>query len=299
MFEYIKQFLKMNDVEYKENEKLSKFSAIRIGGNARLIALPDSADKYVAILRFLGKSKIDYRVLGRMSNVLPSDDEYEGVIIKTDRLRKLLVIDNIAYVSAGITNASLGGELCHKGLSGFEELSGIPGSIGGAIYGNAGAFGREIADLISEVTFYSPADDLLYVATADELNFVYRSSAFAQGLGYIISAKILLSYADIDAVSKCMGDLKVLRQKSQPFDELSLGSTFKRPRPDLSAAKLIDQCGLKGYGIGSAQISKKHAGFIINIGDATADDYLRVAEYAGSCVYQKFGVRLEREVVLL
>lgn len=299
MFEYIKQFLKMNDVEYRENEKLSCFSVIRIGGNARIIAYPNSAVKYVSVLRFLRNLEIDYRVLGRMSNILPNDDGYNGVIIKTDKLRKLFITDNIAYVSAGITNAVLATELSRKGLSGYEELSGIPGSIGGSVYGNAGAFGREILDVISEVTFYSLNDDSIYIASAGELDFAYRTSAFKHGLGYIISAKIILSHADVDSVYKRMNEVRLLRLESQPVGELSLGSTFKRASADFSAAKMIDECGLKGYSIGGAQISKKHAGFIVNKGYATSSDYISLAEHVEKCVYQKTGVRLEREIEIL
>ncbi len=299
MFEYVKEFLKMNDVEYIEDVKLSSISPIRIGGNAKIIAYPNSAVKYVQVLRFLGAIKCNFRILGRMSNVLPGDEDYDGVIIKTDRMRGLYIDLDATHVFSGIATRVLACELCRKGLSGFEELSGIPGSIGGAIYGNAGAFGREIADLISEVTFYSPTDDSVYTATARELAFAYRDSAFKHGLGYIISARLALTHSDIDSVTWRMEYVKSLRQRSQPVGELSLGSTFKRPQGDLPAAMMIDECGLKGYGIGGAEISRKHAGFIINKGGATADDYLKLAEHASEKVYQKFGVHLECEVELL
>lgn len=299
MFEYVKEFLKMNDVEYRENVKLKLLSPIRIGGNAKIIAYPDSALKYVQILRFLGAIKCKFRTLGRMSNLLPSDDGYDGVIIKTDRIRRFYITSNILYTYCGITTAILAGETCRAELSGLEELSGIPGSIGGAIFGNAGAFGREIADVVSDVTFYSPADDRIYTASAREIDFSYRNSAFKRGLGYIISARLNLTHSDKDSIAARMNNVKEARQRTQPIGELSLGSTFKRPLSDLPAAKMIDECGLKGYSIGGAEISKKHAGFIINRDGALAEDYLRLADYASDKVYEKFGVRLEREVELL
>lgn len=299
MFEYVKEFLKMNDVEYRENVNLKSLSPIKIGGNAKIIAYPNSAFKYVQVLRFLGTIKCKFRTLGRMSNLLPSDDGYDGVIIKTDRIRRFYITSNILYTYCGITTAILAAETCRAELSGFEELSGIPGSIGGAIFGNAGAFGREIADVVSDVTFYSPADDRVYTASAGEIDFSYRNSAFKSGLGYIISARLNLTHSDTDSVAARMKNVKETRERTQPVGELSLGSTFKRPESDLPAAKMIDECGLKGYRIGGAEISKKHAGFIINRDGALAEDYLRLADYASDEVYEKFGVRLEREVELL
>ena len=299
MLEYVKEFLKMNDVEYRENVNLKSLSPIRIGGNAKIVAYPDSALKFTRVLRFLGMLKCKYRILGRMSNVLPSDNGYDGVIIKTDRIRKFYVTSNTLYTYCGITTAILAGEMCRAGLSGLEELSGIPGSIGGAIFGNAGAFGREIADAVSEVTFYSPADDCVYTATAGEIDFSYRNSGFKRGLGHIISARLNLTHSDKDLVAARMKNVKEKRERTQPVGELSLGSTFKRPHGELPAAKMLDECGLKGCSIGAAEISKKHAGFIINRGGALAGDYIALSDYASNKVYEKFGVRLEREVELL
>lgn len=299
MFEYVKDFLKMNDVDFRENVSLKTISTIRIGGAAKIIAYPDSALKYVEIIRFLQTLKCNFRIVGRMSNILPSDDAYIGVIIKTDRIRKFYVENGVLYTQAGITTAILAGELCRLGLSGFEELSGIPGSIGGAIYGNAGAFGREISDVISSVTFYSPRDDSVYKASLDELAFSYRDSVFKHETGYIIAAEFNLLHSDSDSVSLRMREVKSKREKTQPIGELSLGSTFKRPSGNIPAAKMIDQCGLKGYRIGFAEISRKHAGFIVNRGNATAEEYIELANYVSECVYKKFGVRLLKEVQLL
>ncbi len=299
MLEYVKEFLKMNDVEYRENVRLSAISPIRIGGDATVVVYPNSALKYVEVLRFLGRTKCKFKVVGRMSNILPSDNGYYGIIIRTDRIRGLFLDSNIAKVYSGITNAVLASELCRKGLSGFEELSGIPGSIGGAICGNAGAFGREMSDLVLDMTFYHPIDDAVYTATPDEVSFAYRHSAFKKNLGYILFAKLTLTNSDSDSVSARMENFRTIRYRTQPIGKLSLGSTFKRPNGNIPAARMIDECGLKGYSIGGAQISSKHAGFIINNGDATAEDYLSVAEHASDMVYQKFGVRLEREIELL
>ena len=299
MFEYVKEFLKMNDVEYKENASLAAISPIRIGGAARIIAYPDSALKYVEVLRFLGTIKIKYRVVGRLSNLLADDLGFSGVIIKTDKLCHIYSHCNSLFTYAGVSLPAASKLLCKLGLSGFEELSGIPGSVGGAILGNAGAFGREIADSIVEATFYSPYDDCVYTASREELDFSYRHSAFKGGLGYVISARFNLAISSSDSVSARMREVRSIRLATQPTTELSLGSTFKRPSSDIPAAKMIDECGLKGYRVGGAEVSRKHAGFIINTGGATARDYIMLADSVSKRVYNKFGVNLEREVELL
>ena len=299
MFEYVKEFLKMNDVEYKENASLATISPIRIGGAARIIAYPDSALKYVEVLRFLGTIKIKYRVVGRLSNLLADDLGFSGVIIKTDKLCHIYSDCNSLFTYAGVSLPAASKLLCKLGLSGFEELSGIPGSVGGAILGNAGAFGREIADSIAEATFYSPDDDCVYTASREELDFSYRHSAFKVGRGYVISARFNLAISSSDTVAARMREVRSIRLATQPATELSLGSTFKRPKGDIPAAKMIDECGLKGYRVGGAEVSKKHAGFIINIGGATARDYILLADSVSKRVYNKFGVNLEREVELL
>ena len=299
MFEYVKDFLKMNDVEYKENVRLATLSPIKIGGNAVLIAFPDSAVKYVELLRFLNAAKIKHRVLGRLSNTLPCDTGYDGVLIKTDKLNRIFIDYDTVYATCGATTAHVAAELCKTGLSGFEELSGIPGSIGGAIYGNAGAFGKDISDSLSEVTFYSRSDDCVYTASKGELDFSYRNSLFKNNFGYIISAKFNFLRSTTAAVSTRMREVRQIRLNTQPVSELSLGSTFKRPRGDISAAKMIDECGLKGYRIGGAEVSRKHAGFIVNSGGATATDYLMLSDSVAGRVKKIFGVTLEREVELL
>ena len=299
MFEYVKEFLKMNDVEYKENASLSAMSPIRIGGSARIIAYPDSALKYIQVLRFLKAVKIKYRVLGRFSNVLVNDIGYDGVIVKTDRLNKWYVDLDSLYAYAGANTVSISAELCKLGLSGFEELSGIPGSLGGAIYGNAGAFGREISDILTEVTFYSQSDDCVYTASVREFDFSYRYSAFKKNHGHIISARFDIVPSDASSVAARMREVKQVRLNTQPISHPSLGSTFKRPNGNIPAAKMIDECGLKGYRIGGAEVSKKHAGFIINVGGATAKDYIMLSDSVSKRVHKEFGVILEREVELL
>ena len=299
MIEYICEFLKMNDVEYDENLNLSDISPIKIGGKASVVAYPCCNYQYLQILRFLGKANYKYKILGRMSNVLPSDDGFKGVVVKTDRMRSITKDKNVISVSAGTSLYYVAMTTAELGLSGAEELSGIPGSVGGAIYNNAGAFGREISDIITCVSIYDPVSDSVYSLSTAELHFAYRTSVFSTRPWVIISATLALSDADSNSINARIKEFVRIRRQTQPLGEMSLGSTFKRPSPSLAASLLIDKCGLKGYTVGGASVSNKHAGFIVNNKNATASDYLSVAEHVVDNVKEKFGVVLEKEIELL
>ena len=295
----ILDFLKMNDVEYKEELSLAEISPIRIGGKVKIIAYPNSEIKLVKLSAFLQENKIKHKILGRMSNVLPPDEGYNGIIIRTDRLNDICVNGDHAIVGSGIAMPRLARELCKCGLSGFEGLSGIPGSIGGAIVGNAGAFGREISDLIRTVRVFDPNLCEMVSMSPKECGFHYRDSYFKRTGLIILSTEMKMIISDSYTVGKEMKRISDLRRKTQPIDKPSLGSSFKRPSPGVSAARLIDECGLKGYSIGGATVSEKHAGFIINSGTATAKDYIDLSELIKKCVFEKYRINLEREIEIL
>ena len=292
----ITDFLKMNDVEYKEDYRLSLISPIKIGGSALFVAYPSSADKLIKLVAFLEKAKIRYKILGRMSNVLPPDDGFDGVIIRTDRICDFSIRDKAAVISCGCSIPHISSVLCRAGLSGFEGISGIPGSIGGAIVGNAGAFGREISDILTSVYVYLVDSDLCINLTADQCNFSYRSSSLLHNGAILLHAEFSLKKSNYISVKEEMDRCKTLRMSTQPYEFPSLGSTFKRPSVDTAAARLIDDCKLKGCSVGGAQVSEKHAGFIINIGGATAADYLNLSNHVAETVFKRFGVQLIREV---
>ncbi len=293
------EFLKMNDVEYKESLSLASISPIRIGGEATAASYPDSENKLVSLVRFFEKSKIKYKIVGRMSNLLPPDEKYDGVVIRTDRIKDYYLDSNVLNVCCGISLPHIARVLQKAGLSGFEGLSGIPGSIGGAIVGNAGAFGRQISDLLLDVRVYDRSNGYFYSIKASDLNFGYRSSSIMRSGIVITSARFNLSQSDPLSIKIEMDRCTNIRQSTQPTDKPSLGSCFKRPREDLTAARLIDKCGLKGHRIGGAQISEKHAGFIINTGGATAKDYIALSDYTAKKVFEKFEISLEREVEIM
>lgn len=299
MKEELLDFLKMNDVKIKENVKLCELSPVKIGAEADLIAYPDSLKKLANLLHYLETTKINYKILGRMSNVLPPDDKYTPMIVKTDLLNDVLIKDQSATLQTGVSLSRLSSMLASAGLSGVEPLSGIPGSVGGAIFGNAGAFGREISDLIKKVIAFDRGDGRIIQIDRDEAEFGYRDSAFKKSPLVVLEAEIQLNASDPQAVRAEVERYKAIRREKQPFSQPSLGSTFKRPGKGLYAAKMIDECGLKGAGIGGVQISEKHAGFIVNRGGARAKDYLALSDLAIKCVKEKFGIELEREIEIL
>lgn len=299
MREDLLDFLKMNDVQIKENVKLCRLSTVKIGAPADVIAYPDSVEKLVNLLRFLEKFKIQYKILGRMSNVLPPDEKYSTLIIKTDFLQNISIEDETLIVSTGVSLPRAAYVAIFEGLSGLEPLLGIPGSFGGAVFGNAGAFGREISELVEFILAFDKLDGKIIRIDAREAEFGYRDSIFKRRPLVILSAVIRLERSDSLAVRAEAEKFKAIRRKTQPVGQPSLGSTFKRPGHGLYAAKMIDDCGLRGYSVGGAQISEKHAGFIVNRGGARAKDYLALSDLAIKCVKEKFGIELEREIEIL
>ena len=292
----IVEYLKMNEVEYKERFSLAKLSSVRIGGEAEILAFPDNLRKLVSLVTFLEKTKIKHKITGRMTNILFSDDKYNGVIIRTDRISDYKIYNNVLSVSCGVSIPFISAVLCREGLSGFEKISGIPGSVAGAIIGNAGAFGMDISSCLTTVTFFDYDTGEVITLDRKNLEFSYRTSAFKKMKTAVLSASFLLTPSDCLSVKAEMDKYKKIRKDTQPVGIPSLGSSFKRPGESIYAAKLIDECGLKGHIIGGAQISDKHAGFIVNRGNATANDYINLSEYVKKCVYDRFGILLENEV---
>lgn len=299
MIKYVSDFLKMNDVEFKKAIKMSTVSTVKIGGIADIVAYPNSENQMIMLVTFFEKQKIPYKIVGRMSNILPSDERYNGVLIKTDRMDHYRFGNCGAVASAGVLLTRLAIESEKLGFSGFEEIAGIPGSIGGAVTGNAGAFGKEICDTVTSVVYFDIKSGTVNRISAEDCDFEYRSSLFKKLNGIVLSVDFCLTKSDSLTIRNKRMLVAENRRKTQPYGAPSLGSTFKRPSLVLSAGKLIDECGLKGYCIGGAEISNKHAGFVVNKGKATAKDYLAVSEYAKNEVLNKFGVRLEYEIEIM
>jgi len=283
----------------RENEPLSAHTSFRIGGPARWLAEPENAEQLICLLRALRADGIRYFIKGNGSNLLVSDAGYDGVVIELgSRFAEVKVEGNLLTAQAGALLSKVANAALDHGLTGLEFAHGIPGSVGGGVFMNAGAYGGELKDVVSSVTYLDEELQVCTVSGADA-GFVYRGSIFKQHRGWVIlSAEIELKPGDNEGIRETMRDLAARRRDKQPLEYPSAGSTFKRPE-GFFAAKLIEDCGLKGLQVGGAQVSEKHSGFVINKGGATCADVLALCAEVYDTVMARFGVALEREVELL
>lgn len=295
-FENIKQLALSKGCTVRENEPMSRCTTFKIGGEARLMLLVPTLSALKALLKKCHEQQIPVFVLGNGSNLLVSDKGMEEVVIKLDGdFKKMtLVEDDTIYCGAAASLASLCRYACDNGLSGLEFAWGIPGSVGGAAFMNAGAYGGEMKDVIIQANHLTPSGEH-GVLSADELELGYRHSAYADN-GCIITGITVKLIKDSKAeISRRMDDYMQRRKDKQPLEFPSAGSIFKRPEGYFAGA-LIQDCGLKGYSIGGAMVSPKHSGFIVNSGGASCEDVMRLIEHIKSSVREKFGVELECEV---
>lgn len=295
MEEKLLNFLKMNEVEYKENLWLKSYSYVKIGGIASLVLFPDTVEKIITAIDFLLENKIDYKIIGRLTNILIEDKAIDTVFVKTDNLKGVIKFSDSIRIYAGEKLSVLSYRLAKEGIGEFSALSGIPGSIGGMIKNNAGAFGVEISDIIESVVVYSPMERRILKLPAKDAGFGYRRSVFCNLPMVILYADFRIAYDTPEKIQERIFEVKQRRIKTQPLEFPSLGSVFKRPSGDY-AARLIDSANLKGYAIGGAGVSIKHAGFIVNKGNATFEDFVSLIEYIKSVVFQKYGILLEEEI---
>ena len=285
----------------KQNEPMKEHTSFKIGGPADFFVKVNSVEELKEILQFCKIYKIPLTIIGNGSNLLVSDKGIKGIIVKTEL--KQLQIKNIdeekieVTVDDGVQLGFLAQKLLKEEISGFEELSGIPGTIGGAVVMNAGAHGKEMKDIVTEVTAID-YDGNIYVFTNEQSKFSYRHSKFLDEKYIILQVKLLLEKGKREEIKSKMDEYAKYRKEKQPIEYPSAGSTFKRGT-DFITAKLIDDAGLKGYSIGGAKISEKHAGFVINTGNATAQDVLNLVEYVKDTIYKKFGKKIELEIKFL
>ena len=297
MYDRLTEFLNKQDVKYKPNYSMSRLTTVGIGGECDLVMLPDSIAKLVSALNFVAKSNIKHTVVGGMSNVLPCDGCYNGVLISTRHMRGFEARDGVMNILAGENLGRAALSVADEDYGGLSGFVGIPGTVGGAIAGNAGAFGIEIADALIDACVYD-SEHGICTMSADELDFSHRHSRLKTRRGTtVLYARFKLIRQSRDVVKAEIKDLLAKRRATQPC-EPSLGCVFKRTCLG-SAARLIDLAGLKGMRIGNAAISEKHAGFIVNLGGATAKDYKALAMVAAERVYDGFGIRPELEIEFL
>lgn len=279
------------------DEPMSKHTTFGVGGAADVFAVPSGTDDFVTCVLACRKLGVPYFVLGKGSDLLVADEGYRGVMISTEELCGIEAEGTELVCEAGASLKDVADKACDLGLTGFEFASGIPGSIGGACFMNAGAYDGCMADVLRSVDVLA-GDGTIVTIPVEELELGYRASRVrTQGL-VVLRARIGLTPGNKDAIQAKMDDLNQRRRDKQPLEYGSAGSTFKRPE-GYFAGKLIMDSGLKGYTVGGACVSQKHAGFVINMGGATAADVRAVISHVQDEVERQFGVRLEPEVRFL
>ena len=277
-------------------EPMSKHTTFKIGGPADIFVKIETQEELKHTLEIAKKNDIPVTVIGNGSNVLVKDEGIRGIVIKLN-IKDIAIEDTMVNAGAGVLLPKLARTAYDNCLTGLEGLAGIPGSFGGAIFMNSGAHGVEISDKLTEITYI---DENLEIKTIkkDDAKFSYRKSIFQKKKWIIIGGKLKLEKGNQEEIKEKMLEFLNVRRQNQPLDMPSAGSVFKRGENYISA-KLIDECGLKGFSIGDAQVSKKHAGFIVNTGNATAKDVLKLIDYIKEKVSKKYNVNLETEVKIL
>lgn len=294
-----------------QNEPMKKHTSFKIGGNAEFFVKVKTIEEIRYVLNLCKEYNIDLTIVGNGSNLLVKDNGIEGIVLKieiddieteiteiTEITEKAEKNKAVIKVGAGVLLGKLAQFLLKNSISGFEFASGIPGTIGGAIKMNAGAYGSEFKDIVIETTCMN-LDGEIFTLNNEEQKFEYRRSIFKDEKYIILESKLLLNYVeDSKIIKEKMDEYKASRIEKQPIEFPSAGSTFKRGA-DFITAKLIDECGLKGYSVGDAEVSTKHAGFVINKGNATANDVLELVEIIKKSIYDKFGKVIELEVEVI
>ncbi|MFA5409668.1 MAG: UDP-N-acetylmuramate dehydrogenase [Bacilli bacterium] len=291
--------IKKNKIgDYLENVSMSKYTTYRVGGEASLIVYPSDETKLIKLIHILRDNDIKYKVLGNGSNVVFSDKNYDGVIIKLDSLNQLIIDDTIIRVGSGYNLIKLAYKLSKMGLSGIEFATGIPGTVGGAVYMNAGAYKSDMGYIVSSIKVVTPDLRIKDIYNKD-LAFHYRDSFLQKNKGYIcIEATFVLKHGNIKEIADLIEDRKQKRLLTQPLEFPSAGSVFRNPTNDF-AGRLVEEVGLKGYSIGGALVSPKHANFIVNYNKATADDIRNLIFHVKDEVKKQHGIDLlvEQEFV--
>ena len=283
------------DMTVERDVPMSRHTSFRIGGPARRMAFPESREQLVILLGLAEECGIRPFLLGRGTNLLVSDRGLDTLVIKTaERMTSIRRLDDVTLeADVGVLLSRLAVYAQQAGLAGLEFAHGIPGSLGGAVYMNAGAYGGEMRQVVTEVTALYP--DGIRRFTGDQAEFAYRHSRFLEDGAVVLGAVVRLTPDDPAAIRQRMDDLMARRRASQPLEWPSAGSTFKRPVGAFAAA-LIDQCGLRGYRHGGAAVSDKHCGFVVNLGGATCADVLALCDEVRAIVKEKTGYDLEKEI---
>lgn len=296
VFERFKNWLNENMPGcFRENEPMKAHTSFRIGGPADILVIPSDANQLEKVVKEARTEGIPLTIIGNGSNVLVKDKGIRGVVVKLgNALRSMECRGDKLNAEAGVSLAAIANKAAACGLTGLEFAVGIPGSLGGAVFMNAGAYDGEMRKVVAQVTVLT-VEGKIEVLSNEDLEFGYRHSSIQDNGAIIISVEMQLAIGDINEIRAKMADFTNRRTTKQPLDIPNAGSMFRRP-PGYYAGTLIEEAGLKGYMVGDAQVSTKHAGFVVNVGNATAADVLRLIGEVQDKVYAHAGVRLEPEV---
>lgn len=284
----------------KRNEPMSKHTSFKIGGPADIFINIDNIEELKSVLEIIKNNKVPFKAIGNGSNILVKDEGFRGIILKDCLDQYSIEIKNddvFLTANAGVKLGILGQKCLKQEVEGFEFASGIPGTIGGAVRMNAGAHGKEIKDIVDTVTYIDVAGNIKTISKK-ECEFEYRNSIFSKEKFIIIEVKMKLQKGNAEEIKEKMQEYMNYRKEKQPIELPNAGSTFKRGE-DFITAKLIDEAGLKGYSIGGAEISTKHAGFIVNKNNATANDVLNLAKYVQKIIKEKYDKDIELEIEVI
>ena len=291
--EALQKFVPRENIRLQE--PMAGHTTFRIGGPADCFVELENGEQLKKLRRYLELTGLSFFVLGNDSNVLVSDSGYKGIVLQIGpRMNSVRVEGNRIVAEAGATLAQVARAAMEHGLTGLEFASGIPGTVGGGVVMNAGAYGGEMKDVLTEITALTPEGDIIRIPK-EQMEFGYRTSVVARKGYIVLEACMQLKKGDRQEIRAKMEELKEKRVNKQPLEYPSAGSTFKRPE-GYFAGKLIQDAGLRGFAIGGAQVSEKHCGFVINRGEATAKDVSDLMIRVSEIVEDKFGVRLEPEV---
>jgi UDP-N-acetylmuramate dehydrogenase len=295
----VNELLSANVGKVKEMEPLSNHTTIKVGGPADVLIEPDSVENLKKTMAIIKKHEVPWRAIGRGSNLLVSDEGVEGVVIKIgEGLDELHVDGETVTVGGGYSLVRLATLMSKQGLSGLEFAGGIPGSVGGAVYMNAGAHGSDMSQIVKRALILFP-DGMMEWLTNEEMQFAYRTSVLqTKRRGICIAAELQLTSGNREEIVAKMRKNKDYRRETQPWDKPCAGSIFRNPLPQY-AGKLIEEAGLKGYTIGGAKISEQHANFIVNTGKAKAKDVLDLIQFVKKTIYELHGIHLRTEVEII
>lgn len=283
----------------KQNVNLSQYVSFKASGSAKYFAEPQNMDELIKCLQFAKDEKIEYFILGKGSNVLVKESGISKLCIRLTKFDGLEIDGEYITAKAGTTTAKVASEARRNSLAGFEEIGGIPGTIGGAVFMNAGAHGKEMCEVLISSSYLDTSGNIITI-TNEQHDFSYRHSFYKENPQYIIlEAKIKLKKDAEANILARTHELKNERITKQPLEYPSAGSTFKRPGNGMFVGQILEEMGLKGYSVGGAKISKKHAGFVINRNNATATDIINLIEYIKKEVLEKKSVSLECEVMII